>query len=146
LLKNVAKETGKGILLSTHELELAIQVADTIWLIDNKNHLLVDTPEDLVLKGEISATFQSDTVNFDPESGSFRIENKTTKEVNLTSVGNDAFWTKQALEKEGYKITTDKNTRIHISIKRDKWELKTKQQNTVINSIEELLLTLNQIV
>jgi iron complex transport system ATP-binding protein len=34
LLHRLARELGKGILLSTHELDLALQVADEVWLLE----------------------------------------------------------------------------------------------------------------
>ncbi len=77
LLKKLAKETGKGILLSTHELELALQVADTIWLINNKKELIKGTPEELILSDDISQTFNSGSVNFDNNSRSFKIEERS---------------------------------------------------------------------
>ena len=74
LLKKLAKETGKGILLSTHELELALQVADSIWLINNKKKMIKGTPNELILSNSISQTFNSGNVNFDNNSRSFKIE------------------------------------------------------------------------
>ena len=47
LLHRLAHKTGKSILLSTHELDLALQAADRIWLMSNEG--VVDgVPEDLV--------------------------------------------------------------------------------------------------
>ena len=36
LLQKLARETGKTIFISTHELETAMQVADKIWLMENE--------------------------------------------------------------------------------------------------------------
>ena len=33
LLHQLARETRKAILLSTHELDLALQIADEVWLL-----------------------------------------------------------------------------------------------------------------
>lgn len=73
LLKKIAEEQQKGILLSTHELELAIQIADTIWLIDNDKKITKGSPEELVQSGVFGKTFNSENVFFDTKTGSFKI-------------------------------------------------------------------------
>lgn len=47
LLQNLAHTTKKSILLSTHELDLATQFADSIWLIQRNQPLIIGNPEDL---------------------------------------------------------------------------------------------------
>src|SRR2546430_2418784 len=51
LLHQLARQTNKGILVSTHELDLALQVADQVWLLQTGGRLSSGTPEDLVLNG-----------------------------------------------------------------------------------------------
>jgi iron complex transport system ATP-binding protein len=41
LLKRLAHQLDKTIFLSTHDLELALQMADTIWLLDKQNGLTI---------------------------------------------------------------------------------------------------------
>lgn len=40
--------------LSTHDLELALQIADKIWLMDKANGVTIGTPEDLSIDGCLS--------------------------------------------------------------------------------------------
>ena len=65
LLHQLTRETGKTIFLSTHDLELALQIADKIWLMDKQHGITIGTPEDLALEGHLS--------NFLPVKGSFLI-------------------------------------------------------------------------
>ena len=109
LLKSLAKETQKSILLSTHELEMAIQLADTIWLIDTQRKMNIGAPEDLVLNGKISQLFDSKHVFFNPEKGNFQLRYKNLKPIILQGEGLHYFWTKQALEKEGFHIQNENN-------------------------------------
>ena len=44
-------------LLSTHDLELALQIADKIWLMDKANGVTIGTPEDLSIDGCLSNFF-----------------------------------------------------------------------------------------
>ena len=54
LLRKLARERDKTILLSTHDLELALQTADTLWVLDRERGLAVGTPAELVSQGVIS--------------------------------------------------------------------------------------------
>ena len=53
MLNELAKKTGKAILISTHELDLAMQWSDTIWLMNTEGRLIRGIPEDIVLSAKI---------------------------------------------------------------------------------------------
>ncbi|WP_422649869.1 hypothetical protein OJJOAM_004417 [Cupriavidus sp. H18C1] len=51
LLLDLAHRHGLAVLLSTHDLELALRYADELWLIDGQRRLHVGAPEDLAIDG-----------------------------------------------------------------------------------------------
>lgn len=53
LLRRLAHELDKTIFLSTHDLELALQMADTIWLLDQQRGLITGTAKQLQAQGLI---------------------------------------------------------------------------------------------
>lgn len=57
LLREVAIQSGKTIILSTHDLDLALQMADKLWLLPKGGPLIEGTPEDLVLQNAIQELF-----------------------------------------------------------------------------------------
>ena len=65
LLHQLTRETGKTIFLSTHDLELALQIADKIWLMDKQHGITIGTPEDLALEGHLSSFFARKGIVFD---------------------------------------------------------------------------------
>ena len=73
LLLDLTRRKNKTIFLSTHDLELALQVADTLWLMDKKTGMTVGTPGELRLNGSIENFFRCDGATFDRETGFFRI-------------------------------------------------------------------------
>jgi iron complex transport system ATP-binding protein len=80
LLRQISHESGKGILLSTHELGLALQVSDIVWLIERNQELCQSLPEDLILSGKLDKTFGNNHIGFQPFSASFElIPNKPYK-------------------------------------------------------------------
>lgn len=57
LLKKLAHEHNKTVLISTHDLEQALQFSDRIWLIDQEKRFLIGTPDEMVNDGMLQKTF-----------------------------------------------------------------------------------------
>jgi iron complex transport system ATP-binding protein len=120
MLRRLARETGRGILLSTHDLDLALRAADCIWLLPKGGPLHVGAPEDLVLSGAFEAAFRGEGVIFDAYSGSFRGSSPAAGLVALRGEGLPALWTQRALERAGYCVAPD--APLVISITQDAGE------------------------
>mgnify|MGYP000093887062 CR=1 FL=1 len=73
LLKSIAHSTQKTIVFTTHEIEMAIQLCDRMLLLDGEENPF-GQPCDLIRQKAFESLFPSDTVSFDAETGSFRIE------------------------------------------------------------------------
>ena len=102
------------MLLSTHDLDLALRVADRLWLLSATGALVEGLPEELVLNGALAATFQSEGVEFDAELGSFKLHRHPCGPIRVNAnhlPENDIFvrWTMRALERIGYEIVSNKS-------------------------------------
>jgi iron complex transport system ATP-binding protein len=73
LLKHLAHKMGKGVLLSTHELGLGLQVSDKVWLVNRNGNLEQAIPEDLILNNRLDNTFGNNHISFHPFSASFEL-------------------------------------------------------------------------
>lgn len=101
LLHHLTRTTNKTIFLSTHDLELALQIADKIWLMDKDKGINTGTPEDLALSGYLSGFFARKGIVFDRETGLFRIDNRYKKEMRLTGEGQKYAMVRKALLRNG---------------------------------------------
>lgn len=72
LLVRLAHDEGKCILFSTHELDIALTLCDSVALIDPPALHHLPTAE-MVRSGHIERLFSNDTVAFDPVTGGVRI-------------------------------------------------------------------------
>ena len=70
LLRRLAQENHQAILLSTHDLDLALRNADRLWLLSADGALYDGAPEDLILNGAFERVFSAEGVTFDSERGS----------------------------------------------------------------------------
>jgi iron complex transport system ATP-binding protein len=73
LLQKLTKETGKTILFSSHEIDLAIQLCDTM-IVMQKENVVYDQPCNLISQGVFESLFPDDLISFDNTSGSFRVK------------------------------------------------------------------------
>jgi iron complex transport system ATP-binding protein len=107
LLHQLARKMNKAILLSTHELDLALQAADKLWLMTQNGEILTGTPEDLVLNGGFETTFTKPGFYFDVTSGTFTIHAEPISfYVTLSGNPQRVFWAQRALLREGIGVTT----------------------------------------
>lgn len=74
LLRKLAHDEGKIILQSTHDLNMALTIADRLWLLDKDNGLVVGSPRELSDNGMLERYFKNGVLTFDKESISFGIK------------------------------------------------------------------------
>lgn len=148
-LRSLARSTGQAIMLSTHDLDLALRGADHIWLMADDGTVVTGAPEDLVLSGAFQATFQREGVEFDAYTGSFTIEQRQSGVVHLSGEGIPALWTVRALEREGYCVDRNGNhCEFNIVIEGVngglRWHAETPDHQQEHDSIQSLLTHLRQ--
>ena len=73
LLKKLAQEEGKCILFSTHDLDIALSLCDSIMLIDNPYMYTLPTSE-MITSGHIERLFRNESVTFDAQEMRVRIK------------------------------------------------------------------------
>lgn len=142
LLHQLTRETRKTIFLSTHDLELALQIADKIWLMDKTNGISSGTPEDLALKGNLSHFFARKGITFDMETGLFRIANNYRQQIRLTGHGYRYSLLRKALQR--HEIMANRNIESDISIDTntlpDRFVLHLPDQDSITTDSIEVLL------
>lgn len=67
LLRRISREARKTIFLSTHDLELALQVADTMWLMTPEG-LYIGTPRELASEGCLRTFVERGGASFDEKT------------------------------------------------------------------------------
>lgn len=152
MLHRAAAAGSKSILFSTHDLELALRMADHLWLLNGKGAMHAGAPEDLVLRGYIAETYsKAGDVGFDTRTGHIRVPAPGYRqEIRLSGTGPEFFWTRKALERTGYPtVDTAGNAALAISVTRKKesilWEIYSGGGIFTAESIGSLLEKLEEI-
>ncbi|WP_406657144.1 ABC transporter ATP-binding protein [Methanolobus sp. ZRKC2] len=117
ILKLLSRHPGRAVLLSIHDLDIAMRTADRIWLFNKDGEFFSGAPEDLVLQGAFGSAFEMGGVHFDREKGMFIIPPEKRGEIALTgNSGVERIWTTHALERAGYSVSKNGNAGMTIEI------------------------------
>lgn len=136
LLHKLAHKTQKAILLSTHELDLALQAADRIWLINSGYGVECGVPEDLVFSGSFDRTFRSESYVFNAANGNFSMNYPLMRQVAVKGDKTRTYWTLRALARAGYMVVEDADVKIEVA--ENTWIINAKNILTVEGLLEEL--------
>lgn len=116
LLHRLSRQTGKTIFLSTHDLELALQAADCLWLMNPSDEIAIGTPEDLAIDGSLARFFVRKGIRFDTHSGLFRVEFTCRTRIRLTGEGPQYTMMRKALRRNGIEANREVESEINIHI------------------------------
>lgn len=139
LLRKIARQYNKAILVATHELDLALQTANLIWLAGKNKNILSGLPEDLVLNGAFDEIFQFK--GFDLKTGKIQHEAYRNISVNVIGEGPELLWTKNALERNGFFVDNEANLCIQV-VKEESnytWLLSKNRETFSFSSLREIL-------
>jgi cobalamin transport system ATP-binding protein len=106
LLRQLTRDGCLAVVVSTHDLELALRTADVVWLIMPGGELVTGAPEDVVVSGGIARAFEGRQLRFDGEERSFKWLTSEHGNASVHGAGLHAAMAKAVLEREGYTVTT----------------------------------------
>lgn len=143
LLQRLAKERGMTVFLSTHDMDMALQIADCVWLVDKKYGVSVGSPEDLAISGDLARYFKCDGIEFDKVTGLFQICHKLTKSVKMSGEGIYYDMALKALARQGVSTSRNGDSTINIEAEADGYVVNGKKFDSVSGLVDEVESLLN---
>ncbi|MDO8965082.1 ABC transporter ATP-binding protein [Algoriphagus sp.] len=107
VLREIASQKGKAVLVVTHDLDIAVETADRFWLLNCGTPLISGKPEDLIISGEINQLLPGEKFKFSVERGKLEFEIRDSG-FEIEGPQELVFWVKKALRKAG--LSTFKGT------------------------------------
>ncbi|MGY6742214.1 MAG: ABC transporter ATP-binding protein [Cecembia sp.] len=137
LLKTIARNENKAILITTHDLEIAIETADEFWLMPCGSPLVTGLPEDLILQQNLDLLLPSHQLYFDRDAGKIKSKIEILK-INIDGPASMKKWLEQALIKNNItKLPKDQS----ITLTENPFELifKDGETETRFHQIKSLI-------
>ena len=102
-LHALTRTTTRCVIICTHELDLALQWADRLWLMDREGQLHIGAPEDHILSGTVEKILGNENLSFDQMRGEFFVQSDAAKSISINGpAGLRLTWTLHALQRVGY--------------------------------------------
>ncbi|MCQ2349729.1 MAG: ABC transporter ATP-binding protein [Paludibacteraceae bacterium] len=134
MLHRLAADTNKTFVMSTHELDLAFQTADTVWLMTDG--VIAAPPEDLILQHRLQGAFENESFTFHPLDGHCEVTHPLDNHKPSICVQGDtiqANWLRRALNREGYTLTNENAQ--HTIIATEQFLVDNKQTAATIEEV-----------
>lgn len=142
-LKRLAHVKEKSILITTHDLDLALQTADRLWLIMPDGAVKSGVPEDLILDGSFEKAFHFDQTIFERSTGRFLVTGDACGKIEVQGDHESIFWAKKALQRIGLQTTNEQlGARLSIATDSGLFLLEHGTGSWELSSIEVLLQTI----
>ena len=144
ILRDLVRSGDRAILLSTHDLELALSMAATVWLLPKDGSLVSGAPEDLVLNGAFAKAFAAEGLIFDASTGGFTTAKPSGRLVQVSGSGPAVVWTRRALERAGWTpVDAAPASHPHVAVEQQnanlEWRLRAAGRFATHRSVESLL-------
>jgi iron complex transport system ATP-binding protein len=107
LLRQLTREAAIAVIVSTHDLELALRTADDVWLLVPGGEVVTGAPEDVIVSGAIAQAFEGRQIRFEPEERSFRWLTGDRGTAVVQGQGLAGVMGRAVLEREGFAIAGD---------------------------------------
>lgn len=137
LLQTLAKEKNKTIIMSTHDLNIALSEVDKLWII-TQNGYFEGAPEDAVLEDQLNRLFDNHHINFDYNEGKYFFKKELKSKVQVVGSGIPFKWTLRALNRKGYQIASGTNDFV-IEVTDKEWIVNKNNQTKKYASIYSML-------
>jgi len=147
LLHEIARRDGKTVILSTHDMNIALREMDKLWIMTGTENL-EGAPEDAMLKGWISRIFSGGNIDFNAEEGDFHFRKRSSGSICLKGEGTALRLTVRALKRRGYSVNPEEPAGKEILVLQTEepgacqWELREKGKVRIFHSIYSLLTEL----
>ena len=144
ILRELARSGERAILLSTHDLDLALALADRVWLLPKDRPLISGTPEDLVLNGSFGSAFAAEGLDFNAATGGFTTTKAAGRKVQVSGDEIPVVWTRRALERAGWTPVASGQSpypRVEVEQEGDtlQWRVSAAGQFETHRTVESLL-------
>jgi iron complex transport system ATP-binding protein len=141
LLNNLSRHKNKLIIFSTHDLSIAMDEVDKLWLMTDEG-LMEGAPEDLLMNQGFRKLFNNSDLDFDARSLVFRFSRELKRRVKILADEKYVVFTRKAMERIGFKTTRNEDTDYTITVVADNaipvWQVDGPGLHRSFNSIYQL--------
>lgn len=139
LLRNLTRQNNQAVLISTHDLDLALQVADEIWVIHPEKGLKRGIPEEMFNSGAIDEYFGGSSYEFIEHTGAIRLRINQIGKISVTGSGIKYQQLLAALKRMGIETEKVAHRNLQIQVTDKGFQLVSGKDATTYSGLIDLL-------
>lgn len=143
LLRDLVRNENKTIVLSMHEIDLALKYSDKILMFNGNKKLKMGMPEDLILNGSINGLFAPQGLVFNIHEGIFHDESEEKVQVKIDAPEVLKIWILNALKR--YEVFSS-NSAQNISISMNNDLFVYQKDSLIIGEFETIEALVNEML
>jgi iron complex transport system ATP-binding protein len=148
LLNELAHKSGKTVIYSTHDLNIALYESDKLWLM-TAGGIIEGAPEDLIITKGFHKLFENSGLDFDINTAEFRLKRNFTGSIRVSGEPELNVWTIRSLERIGIETVKGDSDLglVTTGYQHEKpvWTLQYHDESLVFVSVYDLLCTLKKL-
>jgi len=139
ILNNLSINNRKTILFSTHDLSIAMDIADKLWLMTGEE-MFQGAPEDLLINKVFRKLFLNSPAEFDTGTLQFRFLREYKRNISIRGEKKLRSLTIKAMERIGYRMDEDSVLNIELTEVEQKpaWHLTDVNTDMKFSSLYDL--------
>jgi iron complex transport system ATP-binding protein len=141
ILNDLTLNNQKTILFSTHDLSIALDIADKLWVMVN-GEIFQGAPEDLLINKVFGKLFVNSPAEFDVKTSVFRFKKELRYKLVIQGEKKYRQLTKRAMQRIGFDAMEDVGADVIVNIEEQKglplWTLFYKEARQVFESLYDL--------
>jgi len=146
LLNNLSRKNKKLILFSTHDLSIAMDEVDKLWLMTDEG-MYEGAPEDLLINQVFRKLFLNSAIAFDEKSMAFKFRREYSGTITIRADEPFSSMARNAMERIGIETVDEGLSDYTLTFKRinetTEWYLTGKNINSNFSSLYDLVAFIN---
>ena len=141
LLRRLAKKQGRTFLFSSHDIQLALQTSDRLWLLSREKGLTSGVAEDLIYSNILEEYLGNERISFDRTNGGFTSPVNTQGYIQVLAENELYYWIKNLLSRYGYDAVKEKEKPVKAIIEAEsptQFKVTTSAYSSSASSFKEL--------
>lgn len=144
MLRDISRTMGKVVFMSTHDLDLALQAADTLWLMKKGIQPAIGSPEDLAIDGSLASFFGRDSMEFDTATGLFNMKHNIKADITVNGTsGQRLDMLCKALRRNGLNAVSSTHSSYAVTVGESQFTVRHGTTETSVSTIAEVIRLIN---
>lgn len=146
-MRLLSNELNIAVVVCTHDLEIVLRYADSLWVADRHGYLTIGAPEQLAYDRSLERVFHTPGVVLDLDLLTFQSERVGGLTATVLGEGSAAAMARHCLIRAGFRLDHDHGDAsvVQVEAKPEHWQIRTQDFERICNDLTSLYSVLRNV-